>query len=397
MTFKHDDNAQIVNPSPVELRENLTATHRESVQRPNLDEETKLRPLKVLMMGEALYRQGGIVTFQTLLIASIAKHVSMQHIGTVGFGGPIKKLLTFAGCLLKLIKTLVFSKIDLVHLHVSLGPSFYRQCIVAIVCFIFRKPVLMHIHAGELPSFYQQIGPLSRWLCRFVFRRCDRLIMLTESWRPFYENSIGVEPKRLVTMANPVNLPEFDAGDRKSETCQFIYLGKMDKDKGTFDLLDAIAKVPQPMLQDSVRFIVAGNGEVERVREIVERLGLKNCVTVFDWVEPEQRDSLLAESDVFVLPSYFEGMPMSLLEAMSWSMPVITTPVGGIPDFVVEGENGLLVQPGDIDGLSSAFAKLANSADLRTSLGAAGRKRVESHCPNLYAKNMAHTYAELAR
>ena len=141
----------------------------------------------------------------------------------------------------------------------------------------------------------------------------------------------------------------------------------MDKDKGTFDLLDAIAKVPQPMLQDSVRFIVAGNGEVERVREIVERLGLNNCVTVFDWVEPEQRDSLLAESDVFVLPSYFEGMPMSLLEAMSWSMPVITTPVGGIPDFVVEGENGLLVQPGDIDGLSSAFAKLANSADLRTS------------------------------
>jgi glycosyltransferase involved in cell wall biosynthesis len=361
--------------------------------RSNPAESTK--DINVLMIGEALYRQGGIVTFQTLLIDVLPSNVLVRHLGTVGLGGAFNKLYVFVTCCLKLLFMLVTSKVDVAHLHVSLGASFYRQCIVAIICFVFRKPVIMHVHAGEFPTFYNKVGPISRWLCRFVFKRSTKLVMLTDSWREFYENEIGVEPSRLVTKANPVELPSVENFEReKSDLCQFVYLGKMDHDKGTFDLLKAIEKISTETRNASMRFVIAGNGMVEEVRKQVDQLELSACVEVRDWIDPEERDQLLSESDVFVLPSYFEGMPMSLLEAMSWSMPVITTPVGGIPDFVVENENGLFHEPGDCTGLSVAIQRLVNSADDRKRLGATGRLRVEAHCPKLYASQMTGTYSE---
>ena len=342
----------------------------------------------VIMLGEALFRMGGIVTFQKLLIESLPKPVSMCHLGTVGLGGALNKLLMFVTCWFKLVAKLMTTRVDVAHLHCSLEASFYRQCVVALTCFVFRKPVLMHIHAGEFPSYYRKLGFVSQWLCRFVFSR-STLIILTDSWRPFYINDIGVKPENIHTMPNPVPLPELTQVKRDPASCLFVHLGKMDPDKGTFDLLEAIASRSDELRNSNAKFVIAGNGMVDEVRERVTELGISNCVEVRDWINAAERDELLSQSDVFVLPSYFEGMPMSLLEAMSWAMPVLTTPVGGIPDFVTDDENGRFVNPGDIKALGDAIVELASHPQLRQDLGSNGRQRVESHCPARYA-NEAH-------
>jgi glycosyltransferase involved in cell wall biosynthesis len=95
------------------------------------------------------------------------------------------------------------------------------------------------------------------------------------------------------------------------------------------------------------------------------------------WVTGENKEALLSTASIFVLPSYYEGLPMSVLEAMAWGVPVITTPVGGIPEVVRHGEEGVIVQPGDIVGLTAALRQLLDDESLRQRLGANGRKRIQ--------------------
>ena len=366
-----------------------------SMQSSAKSKSTSESDVHVIMLGEALFRMGGIVTFQKLLIESLPEQVSMRHLGTVGLGGPLSKLLKFLVCWIKLVAKLIATRVDVAHLHCSLEASFYRQCLVALTCFAFRKPVLMHIHAGEFPSYYRKINFASQWLGRFVFSRSN-LIILTDSWRPFYINDIGVKPENIHTMPNPVPLPELTRIQRDQASCQFVHLGKMDPDKGTFDLLEAIASCADDLQKNNAKFVVAGNGMVDEVRQRVTELGISNCVDVRDWINATERDELLSQSDVFVLPSYFEGMPMSLLEAMSWAMPVLTTPVGGIPDFVTDDENGRFINPGDVKALGDAIVELASHPQLRQDLGSAGRRRVENHCPIRYANEAHKLYLDIS-
>jgi len=122
---------------------------------------------------------------------------------------------------------------------------------------------------------------------------------------------------------------------------------------------------------------MAGDGELEEARNLVESLDVSDQITFPGWIDTEERDQLLDQGSVFVLPSYNEGLPLSMLEAMAWGLPVIVTPVGGISEIVHDGENGLVVEPSNIEQLSSAMKSLIVNDDLRTSLGDQGRKSVE--------------------
>ncbi|NEO94826.1 MAG: glycosyltransferase family 4 protein, partial [Moorea sp. SIO3G5] len=128
--------------------------------------------------------------------------------------------------------------------------------------------------------------------------------------------------------------------------------------------------------------------EVEQACQLVESLDLGDYIKVPGGIDSGQRDALLAKADIFILPSYNEGLPMAMLEAMGWGLPVITTPVGGIPELVVHGDNGLLVKPGEIPELSMAMQTLINDQALRLSLGRKARASVahlniEDYCSSL--------------
>jgi glycosyltransferase involved in cell wall biosynthesis len=101
---------------------------------------------------------------------------------------------------------------------------------------------------------------------------------------------------------------------------------------------------------------------------------LAASVEVRDWLEPSARDQALAEADVYVLPSLNEGLPMGMLEAMSWGTAVITTPVGGIPEVIVNETNGLLVEAGDEGALAHAMARMIEDLPLRQRIAHAARE-----------------------
>lgn len=123
---------------------------------------------------------------------------------------------------------------------------------------------------------------------------------------------------------------------------------------------------------------VGGNGEVDRVMESVRVLRLGGLVHVLGWVSGDDKKALLETGDIFALPSHDEGLPVSILEAMSWAIPIIATRVGGIPELVREGKDGILIDPGDVPALSASLERLALDGTLRAKLGLFARTRVES-------------------
>lgn len=335
----------------------------------------QLSTVKIIMLGESLARQGGIVSVEKLILQQAPPDIEIKHIATLVNGSVIDKVLGFARAILEFLWTLLRTESDLIHIHVSQGGSVFRKTILTVIALMFRKPIILHAHGPEFHLFYSKLPQLLKLGFNWVFCRCDRFIVLSESWKNFYIQNVGLKAEQIVVLPNPVKLPAQVPHRANSPQVSFVFLGRIGQRKGTFDLVKAFATLPIEYKSRS-RLILAGDGDVSQAQSAIASLNLSNYITIFDWLDSEQRDTLLASSDVFVLPSYNEGLPMSLLEAMSWGLPSITTPVGGIPELITHNKNGLLVNPGDIQQLSAAMQSLIDSENLRHCLGSNARKSV---------------------
>jgi len=147
-------------------------------------------------------------------------------------------------------------------------------------------------------------------------------------------------------------------------------------------------------LRDRARLVLAGDGDVEGMKKLAAPLG--DRVRVLSWIDAQERDRLLAESDVFVLPSYAEGVPMSLLEAMAAGLPCITTPVGGIPDVFTHGSEGLLVAPGDAGQLRAAMSTFIGDEPARLAAGKRAYEGARAFDVHAYARRLADIYQRIA-
>ncbi|HAJ64536.1 MAG TPA: glycosyltransferase family 1 protein [Cyanobacteria bacterium UBA8543] len=332
--------------------------------------------MKVLMLGEGLDRQGGIVSVEKLILEEATSDVVFKHIATLPKGSSVYKVLVFFKAIVELFWRLLLKEADLVHIHVSERGSAFRQAITALIIIGFRIPVIMHTHSCDFHSFYSKLPQwIQQWMS-WVFGSCTRFIVLSESWKTYYIENIGLKQKRVIVLPNPVKIPLQVPQRLGSQKVNIVFLGRIGQRKGAFDLIQAFASLPTEQKTCS-RLTVAGDGEGEQARSLVKSLNLTDYITILDWVNQEQRDALLAKADVFVLPSYNEGLPMAVLEAMSWSLPVITTPVGGIPEVITHNQNGLLVTPGNIQDLSEAMQSLIKDEQMRLSLGNKARISVK--------------------
>lgn len=149
---------------------------------------------------------------------------------------------------------------------------------------------------------------------------------------------------------------------------QILFSGTLYAGKGYQDLIRAFAKIAKKYPDWNV--VLAGNGEVEKGRAISKDLGIANQVDFLGWVSGWQKDKVFRESMIFCLPSYAEGFPMAVLDAWAYGLPVITTPVGGIPDVAKDGENMLLFNPGDIETLAKQMEKMIVDENLREAISA---------------------------
>lgn len=352
-----------------------------------------MREAHVVMVGPALNVRGGVSGVERLLLNALPDDVRATHVATMVEGSKWAKTATFAKSLAQLAWELRKHP-DVVHIHFASGASNVRKIIMARLALAFGANVIMHAHGGYYRTHWAQMSPTVRAITLGTLLRAKRLVVLGEGWREFFE-SIGIPKHRIVVLPNPVELPEVVPERPSDGKVRFVYFGLITARKGVFDLVEAVARL-SPECRARVHFTLAGNGEVALLRERATSLGVQDIVEIREWVDPAERDRLLAAANAFVLPSHTEGLPMSLLEAMAWELPPICTPVGSIPEYVVDGANGMLVPPADVPKLAQAIEKLVTQDEQRKYMGRLARATVEPLCVKQYSNRMCAVYRSLS-
>jgi glycosyltransferase involved in cell wall biosynthesis len=281
----------------------------------------------------------------------------------------------------------------IVHLHFASRGSTLRKMILAEMAARAGRPLILHAHGAGFDEFHRRLPAAVRRNLNRTLQRANVFITLSTQWRDFYVEECEISPSRIVVLANPVRVPN-EFPDRSSHShVQFLHLGRLGERKGSYDLVNAFLGLP-PALRERARLVLAGDGDVEGVRKLAAAAG--DRIVVHPWIDARERARLLAESDVFALPSRAEGLPMALLEAMASGLPSITTPVGGIPDVLTHGAEGLLVRPGNPLELTAALARYIHDDDARLAAGRRAYARARAYDVHAYARRIAEIYQRIS-
>jgi glycosyltransferase involved in cell wall biosynthesis len=274
---------------------------------------------------------------------------------------------------------LVFAKIrrraDLVHVHMASDGSVPRKSLLALIATGLGLPTIIHLHGADFDEFVRSLAPGRRRLLVRVLERCAAVVVIGNHWRDVAVDELGLDPERVVMIHNGV--PTWGPAREKTSgrAPLLLMVGELGPRKGTPELIAALGT--SELRTRDWRAVLAGDGAVERARSDIASLGLSHRVSTPGWQSQQEVRRLLDTADIFVLPSHHEGLPMAILEAMASGTAVLATPVGAIPDAIVDGETGLLVQPGDVAGLTRALVRLLDDPELRERLAVGGRRRFE--------------------
>ena len=328
--------------------------------------------------------------------AGIRERIELDYVSTLRKYVPrryVRKFLDAAIAYVLLgIKTR--QRVDIIHIHLSHGMSFFRKLIIFKAAKKKGIKTVVHLHGSMFYEFFNNSSPKIQKLIRNVFDQADAVFVLSKSWKEFVN---GISDNRNVyVLYNGASLDQFSQKSCYQDRVVISFMGRLGQRKGVYDLLDAFEQVI-PDFPD-VQLVLGGDGDVDKVRDIVARKKLEKRVHVPGWVSGEQKMRVFRECDIYVLPSYNEGLPGSILEAMAAGVPIISTPVGGIPEAVLENRNGFLIDPGDIEGLSNKLRVLCGDKELREKMGAESRniikekfdiEKIVSYLIDLYQKVVA--------
>lgn len=290
-------------------------------------------------------------------------------------GSVARRLSVALAALVRMAGLLLRGRVAALHAHMAMRGSFWRKSGFAALARLFGVPVIAHLHGSEMQVFYNEQPP---WRQRLIVRQLEAaavVLVLSRSWHAFVT---AIAPRaRVVELPNYVRVPALApaaGAAAPAGTVDVLFLGAVGKRKGIYDLLPAFAKAHQQL--PALRLRIGGTGEVEQAKALAQSLGVTEAVEFLGWVSGADKDRALAACAAYVLPSHNEGLPISVLEAMSWGKPVITTRVGGIPELVRDGIDGTLIDAGDVPALTQALLCAGRDADWRDRCGRAGRDRV---------------------
>lgn len=330
----------------------------------------------IVMMGTSPDTKGGVsAVVQVYQQVGLFQRFPIRYVTTHRDGGAAVKLRAMLGAYCELLGILVRGEASLLHVHVASRASFWRKYGLFLMARMWGVPTMLHLHGGGFARFYEaECGPVRRWLVRSLFDRVTRIVVLSGEWDQWVRGM--TRNRKVEALYNPVIVDATVADWSARDPASVLTLGRLNKSKGTYDLLQAMAQLPSGLSHARTR--LGGDGELDQAGAKAKSLGIADRVELLGWVGPGDKPHLLGTATVYALPSYYEGLPMSVLEAMAAGMPVVTTPVGGIPEAVTDGVEGFLVQPGDTDALRDRLQRLLSDPELARRMGEAGRRKVET-------------------
>lgn len=267
---------------------------------------------------------------------------------------------------------LMTQKPTVVHIHTTEYLNFWESTMYVVVSKLFSKKIIMHIHAPDFEGFYNKSGSVAKTLIRNLLGMVDRIIVLSSKTKLFFQRIVYY--CRISVVPNATEIPsnlikELTSNRNIPNQVRVLFIGGEEaKRKGFYDVLKAIPVVAGKC-NLNILFVFAGKFDMEKQKAIHEVETLHHPAKYLGFLEKDEMLRVRLTSDIYILPSYAEGLPIAMLEAMASELPVISTKVGSIPELIEDGVNGFLIKPGDFMALAEKIVDLANDKTLRRKMG----------------------------
>ena len=309
-------------------------------------------------------------------------------------GSVFYKSYVFFKSLFKLFFTLISNRgIKIIHIHGASNGSFYRKFIIFFICkYVFRKKIVYHIHGGGFGIFYNKSGNFSKALIRTLLRNSDCVITLSQSWYKYFKENFNI--KELFVLPNIIDYPDKLQKTIIPDSLTFLFFGLICEAKGIFDLLTVIENNKEDY-RSRMKLLIGGNGDTQKLKTLIDENHIGDIIEYLGWVDNERKSAAFNKSDVFVLPSYTEGLPISILEAMSYGKAIIATDVGGVSEIVKENENGILIEPGNLHQMKQSINRMLDNKDLVKRFGEVSELSVQKYLPDQVLKRLEEIYKSL--
>jgi glycosyltransferase involved in cell wall biosynthesis len=319
-----------------------------------------------------------------LHVVDTSKHQLRWAVASPRWNMPLYFMRDFS----RLIRTLARVRPDAALIHASSSLSFLRDWVFMVAARLAGAKVICHYHGAahaRFPSCKTRIG---RAIGRFLMKAAQRVIVLGPSFQrvmgeAWKRNDFAWAPNMadvalFRSMAADTPAPWLARGSRA-----VLFVGRLSAPKGIYDLFDAIPRVIER--HPEARFVLVGVAESDAMEPVIrteaERRGVAPHVTFLGSLEGHEKAAAFVTSQMIVVPSWTEGFPLVIPEAMAAALPVIATAVGAVPDFVTDGEDGFLIAPKDPQALADRICRLLDDEDLRREIS----KRVRARAAREFA------------
>ena len=350
---------------------------------------------RVLMIGTALSGKGGIAAVVSVLDQDgLFEREGVRYLATHAEGSRAAKARVALAGFWRTALACLAERPAVVHAHSASHASFFRKSLLLLIARRCGARTIFHLHGGGFRDFAtRESGMLARWWIRHTLEASSVVIALSEGWAAFLA---GFAPQASVRVVpNAVDVARL-ASDADEEPGRILFLGRADAAKGVYDLLAAVAALAPQF--PAIRLAVGGDGDLAQLRARAAQLGIAERLEILGWIGAQDKADQLARAAVFCLPSHAEGLPMAMLEAMAVGKAVLVAQVGGIPEAVADGDNGLLVAPRDVPALTAALARLLSDQAMRERLGARARQTVADRFSTQVASaTLSAVYRELCQ
>lgn len=323
--------------------------------------------IRVLMLGADRTVHGGVsAVVNNYYRAGLDQQVQLHYIGTMVDGSKLRKLAQAAWAYVRFL--LKLPRTQIVHVHMAADASYYRKSLFIHAAVFFHKKLVIHEHGGDFQGFYYQKNKKQQEKIRKTLNKADCFIVLSKEWKEFFEPIVAPEKLQIVENGIPVK----ERGEKDYTNQKAVFLGRLATTKGIRELLESIPQIKKEY--PDFKLYLGGVWEEEELRELVEKHS--ETVTFLGWIDETQREQILKECSIFVLPTYFEGQPISLLEAMESGCAVVVSEVGGIPQIVTNQVNGVFIKPKDTESLVEGMKKVLADESFRKRLGENARETI---------------------
>lgn len=250
----------------------------------------------------------------------------------------------------------IVPRYDIIHFHTVPGNSLIVQMPVFLYSKLWRKKTIVHLHVGNQLYEYRD-----NKIMNFVLNNATKVVTLAMVINGYLKELYNIDG---AVIYNPISKqPKREL----SNTEKFIFFAAyLIKDKGYTTLLEAFSSISNKY--PDWKLVIAGTGELEEARKLCNEFGITRQVTIHNWLRRQQMDEMYEKAGIFCIASLKEGFPMSFLEAASYGVPVVSTPVGGLVDVLQDGENSMVFDFNNSKQLAQKLDVLIENEELRRTI-----------------------------